>query len=127
MLVGNGVTDNYIDTWSPYMMTTYNFNIAPQNIYDMWVDNDCFFSFANVIPFHNKYICYDAFYELQLHTLGLNIYDLYRPKYVDIGGLLESDGSDSSNRIGEVEVGGEIKKYKKGMTVREYTPWIKSD
>jgi len=48
----------------------------------------------------------------------LNWYDLYRPVYPD--SILKD-----SNRIGEVEIDGEVRTYKRGYTFAEYTPWLK--
>jgi len=40
--------------------------------------------------------------------------------------LLKDDGSVSEeDRYEEVEIGGEIKRYRKGYTIDEYTPWMK--
>jgi len=33
--------------------------------------------------------------------------------------------NDTERQYGEVEIGGEVKRYKKGKTVGEYTPWLK--
>lgn len=53
----------------------------------------------------------------------LNWYDLYRPTYDNaITSTLLTDES----RMGEVEIDGEIKTYKRGYTMQEYTPWLKN-
>jgi hypothetical protein len=52
---------------------------------------------------------------------NLNFYDLYRPVYPDSELLLQS-----ANRLGVSYVNGEAKTYKRGFTMQEYTPWLKS-
>jgi len=47
----------------------------------------------------------------------MNWYDLYRPVYPDSSKVL------LENRNAEVEVDGEKKTYKRGKTLKEYTPW----
>jgi hypothetical protein len=50
-------------------------------------------------------------------TSGLNWYDLYRHVYPD--DVLQKD------RMGMEVINGTEKWYKKGRTMREYTPWVK--
>merc|ERR1719313_1196622 len=51
-------------------------------------------------------------------TSGLNWYDLYRHVY--------AAGPDvQSNRTGMTLIDGQEKWYKKGRTMREYTPWVR--
>jgi len=45
---------------------------------------------------------------------------LYRQVYPDSPLILKEE-----NRIGEVEINGEIKRYKRGFSIGEYTPWLK--
>lgn len=47
--------------------------------------------------------------------MNLNWYDLYRP-------LLHFKTGEE-DRMGETIIDGEVKSYKKGMTMQEYTPW----
>jgi len=49
----------------------------------------------------------------------LNWYDLFRKVYP--GG----PGSNSESRMGVSYVDGQRKEYKRGMTLKEYTPWAK--
>jgi hypothetical protein len=49
---------------------------------------------------------------------GLDLYDLYRES--------NDVALKGEDRMGEAIVGGEVKRYKKGATVREYTPWMAS-
>jgi hypothetical protein len=52
---------------------------------------------------------------------NLNWYDLYRPVYDSAITVLKDE-----NRIGEVDIGGVKKTYKRGFTMQEYTPWLKN-
>jgi len=118
-IVANGVTDFNVDVWPSFSQTVYNFNIIPQELYDNVTQNNCFQSFRDVIPYNNSQICTDAFDKINTLTGGLNWYDLYRQVYPD-GPLLKEE-----SRIGEVEIDGEIRQYKRGFTMGEYTPWLK--
>jgi hypothetical protein len=52
-------------------------------------------------------------------TSSLNWYDLYRPVYSDPA--LKS----VERTYGETIINGEVKKYRRGFTMDEYTPWLK--
>ena len=55
--------------------------------------------------------------KIQALVGDLNWYDLYRP-------LLNFKTTSSlEDRIGETIVDGEVKTFKRGMTMQEYTPW----
>ena len=54
-------------------------------------------------------------------TGNLNWYDLYRPVYPSTLSAAQA----GERKYGEVEIGGEIKKYRLGYTMDEYTPWMK--
>jgi len=47
---------------------------------------------------------------------GVDLYDLYR--------MSNDVALSKESQYGEAIVGGEVKKYKKSATVREYTPWL---
>jgi hypothetical protein len=53
---------------------------------------------------------------------GLNVYNLYG-RCLSAGEPLDPN-TKSSHLLGEVMVGGEVKKYKKFYTAKEYTPWL---
>jgi len=55
-IVFNGVTDFTVDVWPSYPATVYNFNIVPEDVYDIVTDpaNDCFYSFNDAIPHTNS-------------------------------------------------------------------------
>jgi hypothetical protein len=57
---------------------------------------------------------------------GVNLYDLYRynsPDHTPAGHrpLVAS----SPERIGTTIINGEVRTYKRGYTMKEYTPWLK--
>ena len=58
-------------------------------------------------------------------TNELNEYDFFRKLYPDSALASNKNLKDSSSRYGEVEIDGEIRKYKRGFTLGEYTPWMK--
>jgi len=120
MMVGNGCTDFYLDVSPSFPDTVYNFNLIPMDLYDTYKSNDCFNSFNDVIPFTNTAACDASWLKINNLTGDLNWYDLYRPVYPDSPLVL-----GEYNRYKEVEVGGEIKRYKRGYTIGEYTPWMK--
>ncbi len=60
--------------------------------------------------------------KIEKNIKDLNVYDYFRPVYDSNSLKLKAE-----NRIGSVEIGGETKYYKRGHTVSEYTPWLKSE
>jgi hypothetical protein len=119
IIVGNGATDFTVDVSPSFSPTVYNFNLITESLYNTFEDNNCFFTFNDVIPYPNSQVCNDTWDAINTLCEDLNWYDLYRPVYPD-SMLLQSE-----NRYGEVEINGETKKYKRGMTYDEYTPWMK--
>jgi hypothetical protein len=79
--VGNGATNWNYDTWPSYPHVIYNFNLISKELYDTYLENDCFFSFMNVLGSTMTPVCIAAFEEMQNQTAGLNWYDLYRTVY----------------------------------------------
>ena len=120
-MVGNGATDYILDVWPAYVPTLYNFQMIPKSLYDTFNANNCFFSFNDVLQDQPSQICIDTFNEINAMTTDhVNWYDLYRPVYPEALKRMKSEP-----RYGEVEINGEIKKYKRGKTIKEYTPWVK--
>jgi len=62
--------------------------------------------------------------EINNQTKDLNWYDLYRPVYPS-SMLDNSKKLHSSGRIGYAEIDGELRAYRRGYTMQEYTPWAK--
>ena len=119
MIVGNGATDFNVDVSASFPETLYNFQIMKKPLYQYYKENNCFNSFRAVIPENHSPECVDAWRNITSLSAGLNWYDLYRKNYPL--GLRAND----PERYAEVEINGEIKKYRRGKTVEEYTPWAK--
>jgi hypothetical protein len=117
-MVGNGATKWDYDVSPSFPQTVYNFNIIKKDLYDTFMNNDCHYYFNDVKVYNNSQTCIDAWDKISNLTGNLNWYDLYRPVYG--GGLLQSE-----NRLETTIVDGQEKTYKKGMTMGEYTPWLK--
>ena len=118
MIIGNGATDFNVDVSPSYPDTVYNFNLIKKDLYETYINNSCFFSFNGVIPESHSDVCVNAWTKINALCADLNWYDLYRKKYPN------ALRADDEERWGEVEINGEIKRYRRGKTVEEYTPWI---
>lgn len=68
-------------------------------------------------------MCDALWLKIEAAADGLNWYDLYRPDYDTLG--VAKQAELRANRFGETTINGEIKKYKRGYTMQEYTPWVK--
>jgi len=117
-MVGNGVTDFNLDVFPSYPQTLAGFQIIKQQMLDDYEKLNCFYTFNDAIPYNNTPECDAAWEAINALAEGLNWYDLFRHVYN--GPLLRDE-----NRLGEAIVGGEVKQYKRGYTIQEYTPWMK--
>jgi carboxypeptidase C (cathepsin A) len=129
-LVGNGCTDWEVDTNPALPDTLAAFNIVPQQVVDRFNDIGCYFSYnglfpSNVTDKNDTVLCDAMWYPMYARTLPLNIYDLYRSKYPPFDPNLPPI-NETEREYGEVLIGGEVKRYKKGRTISEYAPWLKS-
>lgn len=86
---------------------------------DDFENNDCHYYFNDLKVYNNSKFCNDTWDAIQELASGLNWYDLFRKVYPDDGLLKEE------NRLRSVNINGEEKTYKAGMTMKEYTPWVK--
>lgn len=130
-IVGNGATNWDIDISPAYPEVVYNFNIIPKTLLKTFQENDCHYYFNDLKKYPNSQLCNDTWDKIQQLGSGLNWYDLYRKVYPD-GGLLGKRAKEArlpllkgSNRVQSVNINGEEKTYKVGMTMKEYTPWAK--
>lgn len=71
--------------------------------------NKC--NFANATISHECSKARDEFYKL---VSKVNVYDVYRECYYD----------NETDRLGSAVINGELKTYKRGMTIQEYTPFL---
>lgn len=130
-IVGNGATNWDIDISPAYPEVVYNFNIIPQPLLKTFQENDCHYYFNDVKKYNNSQLCDDTWKKINDLAGGLNWYDLYRKVYPDNGllGKRAKEGKlpllQGSNRLQSVNINGEEKTYKVGMTMKEYTPWAK--
>jgi hypothetical protein len=116
--VGNGATNWDYDVSPSFPETVFNFNLIPRSIIDYFSTNDCVFYFNDFIPHTGPADCEIYWNKTVNLTSGLNWYDLYQQ--ADVSPLSTED------RQGVSMVNGVEKKYKRGMTQKEYTPWIKN-
>jgi hypothetical protein len=115
IMVGNGATNFHFDVWPSYVDTVWGLNIIKQELRDETVD--CFKSFYDVLGHNGTDYCNEKWDKVMNLTGDLNWYDLFRKNYNTLG-LEES-------RYGSTYVDGELREYKRGFTMEEYTPWMK--
>ena len=127
-LVGNGATNWDFDVGPSYAQTLYNFNMIPKKNYTAFMDNECKIYFNGVRPTTCKNqttdpstdcsLCDTWMNDMMYYPIqGLNWYDLYRKAEP----MLLSE----EERYGTTVIGGETRRYKRGYTMGEYTPWLK--
>lgn len=80
-------------------------------------DNNCSYYFNDFRNHSGPATCDAVWEKIQNLTSSLNWYDLYR---TDVTPLL--NGKD---RYKTTMVDGQLKRYKRGKTMAEYTPWLK--
>lgn len=82
--------------------------------------NECDFAYIS-LPGKHTYSdkCLDLFNRFETVIENLNFYDIYRPCWTvnDTDTLL-------GDSLGEVEIGGELKTYRKYYGYEDYTPWL---
>lgn len=120
MIVGNGATDWDYDVWPAFPDVAYNFNLISKKLLDDYNAKGCVYYFNEVRPHDGPAECDDLFNQITDSYQGLNWYDLYRKAPSD--GLKSTD----PERWGTVTINGVEKRYKRGFTFSEYTPWLKN-
>lgn len=124
MMVGNGATKWEVDVEPSFPATARWFNVIPPSLYDEFETNNCaFYFFESFDPTPATPLCVALWDKMNELTAQLNWYDLYRPTYDNT--LLSAQNDLHENRIGYSMVNGEIKSYRRGYTMQEYTPWAK--
>ena len=116
IMVGNGATDWTYDVWPSFAATVANMNIIPFSLLDELEANNCVVYFHNVRPSTDTPECKRLGLKLNKLTEDLNWYDLYRQNY-DLSPL------NGEERFGTTVIGGEERRYKRGYTPKEYTPF----
>ena len=118
-MVGNGATDFNYDVNPAFPRTLYNFNIITLEQIEAYEKNNCHFYFRDVMPHSTSAECIKANNDISDMASKLNWYDLYRKVY-PASSLLQA-----KPRLGSTVVEGKEMTYKRGMTMQEYTPWLK--
>merc|ERR1719464_564087 len=118
-MVGNGATNWDYDVHPSFAATVANFNILPQKMLKEWNDNECFYSFHDVLPKHMPPKCVELAAKSEELTKDLNWYDLYRINWPSP----LSVGARHQERYGTTTIDGVERTYKRGYTPQEYTPW----
>lgn len=129
--IGNGITDWTVDAEPVTWETFAAFNLIPYSLFQQFGMHDCRYDVAK--PYNNSDICRQL--ENQANDLisGLNPYDLFRTTYGMSGGQsamrrrLQDTQTDKESLYGEAIVGGEVKRYKRGVRLEQYTPWVKKN
>ena len=124
MMVGNGATRWDVDVEPSFPATVRWFNIIPAELLEKFDSNNCHYYFYPGYSDERQSLICDATWEkINLLAANLNWYDLYRPVYPDT--LLSTQNDLKANRTGEAIVNGEVKTFRRGYTMSEYTPWAK--
>lgn len=100
--------------------------MIPPALLQQYADNNCYDYYFFYDTYSNKtptQTCDDLATEIYNYGANLNWYDLYRPVY-DLP-VLEKQKELRENRYGTTVIDGEEKRYKRGYTMKEYTPWVK--
>ena len=127
-IVGNGATNWDVDISPAYPEVVYNFHIINKELLDTFQKDGCHYYFNDVKTYNNSKECNDTWDKINSLASDLNWYDLFRRVYPDNGLLAgKPEGKvpllKGSNRLQSVNINGEEKTYKAGMTMKEYTPW----
>lgn len=81
-IVGNGVTDMYIDSDNQMIESLANWNMIPTSLWNQIVANNCFFKWVKLdVPVHNPPQCANLFDQVTSLIKDLDIYDLWRTQY----------------------------------------------
>jgi hypothetical protein len=118
LLIGNGATSWDYDNSPSIPQTAVGMGLVPQVLLDEWNTNGCVFYFRDVKP-SGGVDCEPIWDKMMVNINDLNIYDFFRTNVVDI------TPTPAEDRMGSVMINGVEKKYKRGMTQAEYTPWLK--
>ena len=92
--------------------------MIPHYIYDFLVTNNCVFFFNDFKPHTGPAKCEEYMGKLEALLEGFNFYDLYQPASMN-------PTAETESREGVTWVGGEQRTYKRGMTQKEYTPFVR--
>jgi carboxypeptidase C (cathepsin A) len=112
IIVGNGVTNYTYDCEPAYLGMGFWHSLYGTELHDKMEEYGCEF-----VREEEKPECAEL--QKQFYSLveKVNIYDVYRHCYYE----------DETPRYGVANINGENKTYKRGMTAKEYTPFLFKD
>jgi hypothetical protein len=85
-IIGNGVTDMYIDSDNQLIETLVNWSMIPQDLYNQIVSLGCIFYWDKMdVKVNNPPQCQGLYDQVMTLIQDLNIYDLYRTQYTTTG------------------------------------------
>jgi serine carboxypeptidase-like clade 1 len=123
-MVGNGATNWDFDVEPSFPQTVRWFNIIPPSLLTSFQDNEChYYFYPDFDTTRQSAKCDELWLKINNMTADLNWYDLYRPVYDN--GIIAAQAELKANRYRTVTIDGHEKTYKRGMTMHEYTPWVK--
>lgn len=123
-IIGNGYTDPYSDSNVLFPQTLFNMNMISQTLFNQITSAGCvwYWDKLDISPHVNAPECDGYWSQLNSMLANVNLYDLYRTNY---GGSL-SVKAEKKVREGKTTVNGETRTYKRGHTLVEMAPWLKS-
>lgn len=81
-IIGNGVTDMYLDSDSQMIESLANWNMIPSSLWDQIVAYKCIFYWDKLdVKANNAPQCADLYNQAMDLIQDLNIYDLFRTQY----------------------------------------------
>lgn len=85
-IIGNGVTDMYIDSDNQLIETLAYWSMIPLDLYNQIVSLGCIFYWDKMdVQVKNPPQCQGLYDQVMTLIEDLNIYDLYRTQYPDTG------------------------------------------
>lgn len=121
IIVGNGVTNWKWDGDQSYIEMAHYHNIYGTELLKEIRDNKCDYYYIEIDP-NESDECYALYNKFKNLTSKVNVYDIYRKCYSASG----PDGTHvlhSGPSHGQVEIGDEVKTYRRHYTTKDYTPW----
>ena len=115
-IIGNGITDWTYDAEPAFYDTAFELNLIPQSIMDTFQNDNC--KFNVVRPYNNSAKCNEAVELAHNLTSDLNTYDLLR--------RADSNPALSAAKRATRFLQSEEKTASKGVTLKQYAPWLKN-
>lgn len=117
-VIGNGVTDMYIDSDNQLMESLVNWNMIPPSLFKQMQASNCYYKWDKLdVPVNNAPECAGYYNQAMDLISDFNIYDLFRTQYNSGPSLSKED------RLRSVMVEGLNKTYLLGYTGSERSPY----